>query len=538
MAITTVDQELVKLRSYLNPLIRGKVTNSILFALASGYSSYLVNQADAVQNQLYLATAQGIYLDRLAAEFSVTRPPKVGVPDDEFRQVAIQIKNIKAIRTLINSLLNIIYGDQLTKASAASSKYETYALADQDNLILSFDNQAPVNIIFNSNQFASIGAALAQEVADAITTNLSAMNMDAYAVAQNDGSGPYVRIYSNTIGPASAVTILGGSAQNILVFPAPVGAGGNASTQWTLTSAQGGFIKFTWTGGANPNLGKLKIGDYVNIFGGGFLSSSNIGSYTITGLLGGAQGVSYFEVYNPLGTPSIVVQGSDDAVLFFNPEQQKVTSQATYAAQFQVSPRTVTVFIPSVTKVVRRTRQGSAHLNDDNFPETIEGQPGPYLYDTSQPFVISKTLTTLTQNLNGSDSKLISVVDSSQFPDSPGYLIFGYGTAEQEGPVPYIATPSSTTILISPAYTFKNSFSPGTYITLIESKSSVVLAPAGNSYPFYMTGDAAGREWAQSLINQISATGLNIIFIVIYPADTGLGKAGTPFSEITTVYSQ
>jgi hypothetical protein len=538
MAITTTAQEVAKLRSYLNPLIRGKNTDAVLYALASGFSSYLVNTADNVQQQMYLATAQSIFLDRLAAEFNVTRPPQVGVGDDEFRQIAIQIKNLKAIRTLINSILNIIYGDQLTKASAASSKLETYALADQDTLILSFDNQAPVTIIFNTNQFSNIGAALAQEVADAITTNLSAMALDGYAVMQDDGNGPYVRIYSNTVGPASAVTILGGSAQNVLVFPAPVGAGGNLSTQWTLTEANGGAIRFTWTGGANPNLGKLSVGNYVNIYGGGFASSSNVGSYTITGLLGGAQDSSYFEVYNPLGTPGIVVQGNDNAVLFFNPEQQKVTSQTTYAAQFQVSPRTVQVFIPAITKVVRRTRQGSAHLNDDAFAETLAGQPGPYLYDLTQPFTISKTSTSLTQNLSGADPKLISVADSSDFPDAPGYLIFGYGTAEQEGPVPYIATPSSTTILISPAYTLKNSFLSGANVILVETKAQIVIATDGSNFDFILTGDSAGKNWCIDLINQISATGLNIIFTVIFPSDIGLGKFGTPFSEITTVYGQ
>jgi hypothetical protein len=411
-------------------------------------------------------------------------------------------------------------------------------LADQDTLLIAFDNKPAVTVIFSAGQFANINAASAQEVADSITTSLSAMGLDGYAVAQNDGNGNYLRIYSNTIGPASAVTIMGGSAQNVFLFPSPSPAGGNMSTQYTLTEANGGSIRFTWTGGANPNLGLLQVGDYVNIYGGGFTSSSNVGSFTIVGILGGAQDVAYFEVINPLGTPGIVVQGSDNAVLFFNPIQQKVTSQQTYAAQFQVSPRVVQIFIPAVTKVVRRERQGSAHLNDDAFAETLAGQPGPYLYNPAQPFTIGDIATSLNQNLNGNDSKLIQVTNSTTFPDSPGYLVFGYGTAQQEGPVPYIATPSSTSILLSPAYTLKNSFTSGTSVILIESNAPIVIPTDGSGFDFFLTGDADGRLWCQSLIELVSATGLSVIFTVIFPADTGLGKAGTPFSEIEFVYSQ
>jgi len=538
MPITTVDQEVIRLRSYLNPLIRGPNTNAVLYALAQN-STYLVNTIDQVNDQLYLATAQGTFLDDLAAEYEITRPPDVGVGDDEFRQIAIEIKNRKAVRDLINQLLNIMFGDQLTKASSPSSVLEPYELQDQDMLIVGFDDQAPITLLFTTSEFSSIAAATAQEVADSITKSLRRINHTGTAIVQNDGNGNYVRIFSDTIGPASNVTIFGGRAQNALIFDSPVNAGGNMSTQWTLTQQPGGFIRFTWSGGANPNLGKLTVGNYANIFGGGFLSSSNIGSYTITSFQGGLQDASYFEVLNPLGTPGIVVQGTDTAILFYNPVKLKVSSQKPFAAQYQVSPRVVQVFIPAVTKVVRRLRQGSAHLHDTSTAiGLLPGQPGPYIYNLAQPFTISQTQTTLAQNLDGRMSRLITVADATQFPDSQGYIILGYGTAEQEGPIPYISRPSSNTLLISPAYSIKNSFLSGEDVALVESKSSVVLDPSGNDFEFFITGEAQGRIYTQDLINQISATGLTVVFTVIYPGDIGLGKWGTPFSEITTVYGQ
>ena len=537
--VTNTDKEVKRLRATLNPLFKGKVVDSVLFALASGSSSYLVNTISQVNDQLYFVSAGGQFLDERAAEYEITRPPEVGIGDEEFRKIAIEIKNRKAVRDLINQLLNIMYGDQLTKASSPSSTFEPYALQDQDTLILSFDDQDPLIILFQASEFGSIAAATAQEVADAITQSLRSIGHTGTAVSQNDGQGNYVRIYSDTIGPASSIQVLGGRAQNALKFATPVGAGGNMSTQWTVSQQPGGFMRFTWIGGANPGLGKLDIGYYVNIYGGGFSSSANVGSYTITNFLGGAQNVAYFEVYNPLGTPGIVTQGTDSAMLFYNPQKIKVYSQKSYAAQFQVSSRLVQVFMPAVTKVVRRSRQGSAHLHDTTTAEgVLPGQPGPYIYDLSQPFTISNIQTTLAQNLDGTDPRLISVVDASTFPDSQGYLILGYGTEEQEGPIPYISRPSSNTLLISPAYSLKNSFLSGTDVALVATRASVVLDPAGNDFEFFMTGDAQGRIYAQNLINQIAATGLTVVFTVIYPSDEGLGKWGTPFSEIATVYGQ
>ena len=539
MAITTIDQEIKRLRSYLNPLFRGDTVNAVLYALASGSSSYLVNSVSAVNDQLYFVSASGTYLDSLAAQYEIVKDPDVGIGDPEFREIAIAIKNRKIVRDLINELLNVMFGDQLTKASSPSSLFEPYSLEDQDTLILAFDDQAPVTVIFTAGEFSSISSASAQEVADSITKSLRRINHTGTAILQNDGNGNYVRIFSDTIGPASNVTILGGRAQNALKFASPVGAGGNMSTQWTLTVQPGGFVRFTWTGGANPSVGKLTVGNYVNVFGGGFLSTSNVGSYAITSLLGGAQDVAYFEVYNPLGSPGIITQGTDDAILFYNPVKLKVTSQKSYAAQFQVSNRILQIFIPAVTKVVRRTRQGSAHLHDTSTAEgLLPGQPGPYIYNLAQPFTISDVQTTLSQNLDGTMSRLISVSDSTAFPDSQGYLILGYGTQEQEGPIPYISRPSSNTLLISPAYSLKNSFSSGTDVALVATRSGVVLDPNGLDYEFFLTGDAQGRIYAESLINQVAATGLTVIFTVIYPSDVGLGRWGSPFSEITTVYGQ
>lgn len=625
---TTAADQYTRVRSYLNPFIKGGTTDAILAALAQN-AILLVNSAGAVNDQLYISSASDTYLDDALAKYGIVRPASVGLSDDVFRQIGIQVKNRKQVRDLINQLLDIIFGDEYVKALNSARALEPYALEDGDTLIVNFDDLNTITIPFTSNQFENISAASAQEVADAITKTISSQGFTGSAISQNDGNGNYVQLVSNTIGPASSITVVGGSAETVLKFDSPIAAGGNMSTQWTLTLQPGGVIRFTWSGGANPQVGQVEAGDYVNVFGGGFASSSNEGTFTITTAIGGAVGTAYFEVSNPLGSSGTIVQGTDDAVLFYNPVRKTLSSVLSYAAVYQTQSRTLQIFLPAATKVVRRERQGSAHLhyppagtftfnenpvdgdvfgittttsftagtdfqigdtvletvtnlaavingisglvafvNSDNIASLqsddlnltltitytgsqtivasgmlgdntslVPNQPGPYMYDLTQPFTVSNVNTVLTQDLDGTMSRVITVEDSTGFPDTQGYLIFDYGYATQEGPVPYIASPSGTTILISPAYTIQNSHSEGSSVFLVAQKSPVSLAQDGSDYEFFLTDVTSGRTYAQDLITSIAATGINIVFTVLLPSDIGLGKFGTIYTENPTIWS-
>lgn len=534
---TTKEEQYKRLRSYLSPYIKGPNTDAILEALAIGNAAYLIDNVRAVNDQLYIATASGRYLDERLADAGIVRPPAVGLSDDVFREIGIEVKNRKQVRDLINNLLNAIFGDEFVRASSSARAMEPYNLSDGDTLIINFDDKNTVPITFKTSMFQNIAAATAQEVADAITKNLRALGYNGTAIAKDDGNGPFVQLLSDTIGPASSVTVTGGRAQNSLLFDAPVAAGGNMSTQWTLSLQPGGVIRFAWSGGANPQLGKLMEGNYVNIYGGGFASSSNEGSYTITKAQGGPVNTAYFEIVNPLGTSGIVVQGNDDAVRFYNPERKTLASRLAYAAVYQPSARMLQVFLPAATKVVRRERTGSAHLHDPADPQSLlPGQEGPYMYDSSQPFTVSEIGTTLAQNLDGTMARVITVADSSLFPDKQGDIMLGYGTSKQEGPIPYIARPSNNTLLISPAYTIKNSHASGTDVALIAEKAPANVSRDGLDYPFYITDVVSGRLYAQDLINSVAATGINIVFTILYPSDIGLGKWGTAYTENPTIW--
>src|ERR1035437_3957216 len=165
MAVTTQAEELKRLRSYLNPFFKGKNVNAVLNALATT-SSYLVNNVQAVNDSLYVATAQGNYLDLRLADFGITRDPTIGLGDDIFREIGIQAKNRKQVRDLVNNIMDEVFGSAFVKATSSAQNFEPYSLQDGDTLIVNFDGATTNTITFRSSQFSSIAAATAQEVAN------------------------------------------------------------------------------------------------------------------------------------------------------------------------------------------------------------------------------------------------------------------------------------------------------------------------------------------------------------------------------------
>jgi hypothetical protein len=160
----------------------------------------------------------------------------------------------KQNNNLILNILRVVYGDEFTRATLASSTLEPYTLTDGDTLLISYDDQEPVEVVFKTSQFSSIAAATAQEVADAITREIRRQGHTGAAVAKDDGLGGYVQIISETDGPSSSAVVLGGRAQNELKFDKIRPTSAQVSTQWTLNFVDGGGVRATWSGGPDPSL--------------------------------------------------------------------------------------------------------------------------------------------------------------------------------------------------------------------------------------------------------------------------------------------
>ena len=521
------DAAIKRLRQYLNPSIRGKNTDTVIESLASG-PCHLIDNVEAVYDQLYIVTASGRYLDDLMAGRDLSRPDNVGLSDEVFRELGIEVVNRKQVRDLVHNILRIMYGPEFTRATINSNELETYQLVDGDTLIIQFNDQESVEVTFDSSQFSNINTATAQEVADAITREIRRLGKTGSAVTKDDGAGSYVQLISETDGPSSTVKVLGGRAQNELKFDQIRPTTGLSSTQWTLEIVAGGGIRARWTGGPNPSIGKIRKNDYVNIFGTAF-NIDNRGTFTITAVQGGLINNAFVEFENPNGVAETTVQGADDAILFFNPVRSTINRKTNFAAAYQTESKLLEVFMPATTRVVRRDRAGAAHLHE-SAASTVDDL-GPYIWDESKAFIIGQEEANTTQIVDSTTSRVVEVDDSSAIPDDVGNLIFGFGTSKEEGPVPYIARPSSNTLLIDPSYQFKQIHTIGTNISLVAQNYPYDVAKDATDYPFYATDIVSGRIFAEELINLVAATGINVVITILYPGDEGLGKWNTDNSE-------
>jgi len=521
------------LRNHLNPVIRGAVTDAILEAIAENGMNYLLENVEAVNAQIFIATAEGTFLDDKLASYEIIRPGEVGLSDDVFREIGINVKSKKQIRMLVHRLLESIYGFEYSRAISDSSEFEPYNLQDGDRLILQMDGGEEVEVEFLDEQFSSISAATAVEVADVITRSLARQGASGGAVAKDNGSGYFVKLLSETKGPSSSVKVLGGRAQNELRFDSVRPTTGVASTQWTISRVAGSGMRATWTGGANPGVGKVQKGDYVNMFATS-LDPNNQGTFNVTAVKGGTVGSAYFDFDNPEGVEETVSQGTADGVLFFFPKRHTLVTKRNFTGAFQVSENLIQVYMPAVTRVVRRDRVGAGHVQEygDSDPDVL----GPYVFDPEQAFSISGTYTALAQAVDSDSNYIISVDDSSEFPDGEHKVIFGYGTKRQEGPVKVISRPSDGTLFIDPGYRFQKSHPVGEDVSMLHEDTPFVPAADGTDHQFYITDVVSGREYAQELIELVVATGMNLVFIILYPGDEGLGKWGTDNSEKVEVW--
>jgi hypothetical protein len=521
------DKEYKRLRSYLNPAIRGKNTDSLLHSLAKG-SLHLINNVEAVNDSLYIVKAEDKYLDSRLADRNIVRPDNVGLSDDVFRKLGIQVVNRKQVRDLILQILEVVYGEELTRASMAATQVEPYQLFDNDTLKISFDDESELEIVFDSNEFTNINTATAQEVADAITKQIRKLGRRGAAFVKDDGLGPYVVLLSGTAGPSSSIKVLGGKSNNKLKFPAIRPTSGQPLTQWTLSVEAGGIVRATWTGGPNPSVGKVRVNDYVNIYGSAFKHDliDNTGTFTITKVKGGLVGQAYVEFLNPNGSSDIVTQGSIEGMLFFNPARKTLSSNLTFATAYQTEERLLEIFLPAVTKVVKRERIGAAYLLESGSATATE-EYGPYLWDLAKGYLIGSEECNTVQKVDANLGLVLEVDDATQMPDATGSLIFGFGTQKEEGPVPYIGRPSSNSLLISPSYKFKYVHDVGTNISLVSRFSTYDPASDGTDYPLYLTDVVSGRIYARDLINLVAATGIKVSITVLYPNSEGLSKWGT-----------
>jgi len=318
--------------------------------------------------QLFVASASGIYLDRLGSGLGINRPPNTGMSDDLYRQLIIKKTAHKLTEEAFLELLEIFYGPDSCRAYIVSGLSEPYVVSAGDTLQFDIDGQFPIVCTFHSNDFAIPGTATAIEVAAAITHAMrQAGLLGGYCIPFVDPlTGLTVlKIASASLGLGSSVQVTGGNAQNAFQFSTLIEEADVAGT-WSVTIPAAGVARFTTSGTTTVNLSIVEEGDYVNIFGANF-AGVNHGSFPILNVVTTyVLGVftQYFDVPNVIAIaqgPISIAAASD--IIWFRPTRE--TTQQASSREVIVSQHgetQVDVLLPATSQAVTRQLLTAAYL--------------------------------------------------------------------------------------------------------------------------------------------------------------------------------
>lgn len=160
---------------------------------------------------------------------------------------------------------------------------------------------------------------------------------------------------------------------------------------------------------------------------------------------------------------------------------------------------------------------GSLVLITGAQPASFTRIKGPYVWDLSAPFVLSDNIATLAESVQAGQTIPLLNLSQNTIPSQGGFVIFDYGLNTQEGPVKYLYTPNSTTIVIDPSYVFQHNHAAGSSVVSIDNKGPHIMSGLGTEYPPYITNPSDVRVTLENLIESVASAGIFIDFLVRYP---------------------
>lgn len=315
------------------------------------------NTADLVaevRKQFFVKTASRPYLDRLAANNKIARPRLVGMDDPSFRDyIPVLSYAPKQVKLIVDQLLDIFFFKESTTAFITSSNPSPFFLEDGWQFEYIVDEVYSERITFSTGDFTNIAAATADEVVAAINRQAKY----SYATAYYDSitKNTFIKLFTKTIGSKGSIRITGGRANTSFRFNGFIANAGNgADTEWFVTKV-GDLVTFEHIAGTSPGIDKLQEGDIIIID-----IPNNEGSFVIEQIIVNENKILFKNLF---ATAGYYVQTSENNVKFIRPEKFVAYTSNRRAITWETKSGEIVVEMPTSPPVVKRSLQGSLHIN-------------------------------------------------------------------------------------------------------------------------------------------------------------------------------
>ncbi len=336
-----------------------KYLSGLLQALAVG-DGFIDYTVQAVHDNLLVVSATGSYLDQRAGVYGVVRDQATGIQDQDFQRLIPKLgMSPKQIASIMNDILDIVYGPLATRANMTTQASAPYALEDGWNLTLVADHQM-YTVKFVTADFLDIAAATAGEVAGAITRGTNGAIVGQVVTDIRNGD-QFVQIYDRTIGAQGFLQVTGGSAQPILLFPSVLPTVQGIGT-WSVSRVGGGDqMMYTFLSGVSPAMqtSGVKAGNLVTIRSDSGFALANTGTFPVVSATD-----TEFVVENPAGVPQAsVTNGHLNDFAFYQAENANILLASRPATVLEVTPGQIDILLPVSSPLVKRFLAGSEHLH-------------------------------------------------------------------------------------------------------------------------------------------------------------------------------
>ena len=237
-----------------------KVYSAIVAGIEAG-DKIVSDQARLAFDQYFVSTASDKYLTTRAADRGIQKPEKLGIADADFRNLVIDVSNNKLTNDALLSVLEIMYGPDSVRGYVETAIVEPFEIFDGAYLDFLIDGKTKFRFTANWVDYQTPLRATGVELSSALNFAFDKNGINAYATVENSK----VRVYSNTKGIQSSVSIQGGTLQPYVEFDSPVyGAFSptqQQSLEWILINPSVGIVRFMCFGNfTGPHIADLSGG--------------------------------------------------------------------------------------------------------------------------------------------------------------------------------------------------------------------------------------------------------------------------------------
>ena len=390
------------IRQYLSKIFKSNQESApFLNAFLDGADetiNHLEQYAEYAQDQLFFNTADAEYVFKLAARNGFFLPKNAGLNIEGLKPLApIIINQPKTVLFLLNQLMEIYFSQPFLRPSVICAQPEPYRLNGKDDFIVK-TREAVHRLTVDVNLFSNPKSVSASE----LSTYINSVQDHYLATVYFDRNinKNKIRITANGSGLNEIIQVMGGTLQNLLLFPDIVPTTNNTQTQWAVSkpASYSDIVTFRYLDGPIADVYKVSVGDIVTFRGqfdvgasgkallpivdeAGNLIIDNLGNEVkveidlITGnysSLNGSfevidSGYDYFVIKNkflqlPIDNQGLIVQLSSRDVIFTKNTQHRVYNQSAFSYLTEMTNDQITVTVPAVPPIVKRFLEGSWHI--------------------------------------------------------------------------------------------------------------------------------------------------------------------------------